>query len=87
MPIGTTSGNMFIRSLRMNAGTNLCSSGHDCPDILELDGGDFAIIGTDITAAAAGKLPHGSGCGPDERVVRIPRKLLVDVRAEIPVRA
>lgn len=76
---------MFIRSLRVNSESNLCSSGHNCPDILELEGGDFAVIGTDITEAATGKLPQGSGCGPSERVIRVPRKLLIDARAEIPV--
>ena len=48
-----------------------------CPDILEMENGDFAIIGSDITAEAAGKLPPTVGCGPDERIIRIPRKTLV----------
>jgi WD40 repeat protein len=47
-----------------------------CPDIWELDGGDFAVIGADITNLA-GALPPSAGCGPDERMVRIPRKTLV----------
>lgn len=55
-----------------------------CPDILELEGGDFAIIGSDITTEVAGKLPPTVGCGPDERVVRIPRKTLVLARQDIP---
>lgn len=54
-----------------------------CPDILELDNGDFAIIGADITAAA-GELPPSAGCGPDERIVRIPRKTLVLAKTDIP---
>ena len=61
-----------------------CSGGYNCPDILEMDCGDFAVIGADITEAAQGQLPPGSGCGPDERVVRIPRRLLVAARADIP---
>jgi hypothetical protein len=56
-----------------------------CPDIWELDSGDFAVIGTDITAAA-GNLPPSAGCGPDERMVRIPRKTLVSAKADIPDR-
>ena len=54
-----------------------------CPDIFELDNGDFAIIGADITDAAA-KLPPSAGCGPDERIVRIPRKTLVLAKMDIP---
>lgn len=55
-----------------------------CPDIFELETGDFAIIGIDITDAAKLKLPPTAGCGPDERIVFIPRKLLVQVKPDIP---
>ena len=55
-----------------------------CPDILELDNGDFAIIGCDITASAAGILPASAGCGPDEKIVRIPRGTLVLAKRDIP---
>lgn len=68
---------MFIRRLGIERGApQACASGRSCPDILELADGDFAIIGRDITQHA-GELPVGSGCGPDERMVRIPRALLV----------
>ena len=77
---------MFIRRLGMNhaAGSLPCASGQACPDILELETGDFAVIGADITANAD-QLPPGSGCGPGERMVRVPRALLVRARADIPV--
>lgn len=55
-----------------------------CPDILELSTGDFAVIGIDITASAIPELPATVGCGPDERVVWIPRKTLVQARPDIP---
>ena len=35
---------------------------HGCPDIWELDNGDFAVIGADITAVV-GLLPPSAGCG------------------------
>lgn len=57
-----------------------------CPDIWELENGDFAVIGADITAAA-GQLPPSASCGPDERMVRIPRKTLVLAKHDIPDRA
>ena len=46
--------------------------------------GDFAVIGIDITNAARPKLPPTAGCGPDERIIRIPRNLLVEVKPDIP---
>jgi hypothetical protein len=55
-----------------------------CPDVLELENGDFAVIGIDITNQAMGHLPPTVGCGPDERIVRIPRKTLVLAKADIP---
>ena len=60
------------------------SSLKGCPDILELEDGDFAIIGVDITETALGKLRFGAGCGPDERIIRIPRKTLVLAKSDIP---
>jgi hypothetical protein len=57
-----------------------------CPDIWELDNGDFAVIGADITDAALPKLPPRAGCGLDERIVRLPRNLLVNARRDIPDR-
>lgn len=56
----------------------------NCPDIFELGDGDFAIIGIDITSAARPQLPPSASCGPDERIVRIPRNLLVNAKADIP---
>ena len=55
-----------------------------CPDIWELENGDFAVIGIDITDVAAPKLPPTAGCGPDERIVRLPRNLLVKAKSDIP---
>jgi hypothetical protein len=55
-----------------------------CPDIWQLADGDFAVIGIDITDAAASKLPPTAGCGPDERIVRLPRNLLVNAKRDIP---
>jgi hypothetical protein len=83
--IVTVDGAMTIlRRLGAPASAPLCSGGHNCPELLELDSGDFAVIGTDITEEAARSLPAGSGCGPQERMVQIPRALLVRARSEIP---
>jgi hypothetical protein len=60
-----------------------CAGCHACPDIWELDDGDFAIIGSDMTHEAA-RLPPDAGCAPHERIVRIPRRLLVNAKRDIP---
>lgn len=54
-----------------------------CPDIWELENGDFAVIGTDITFEAD-NLPPTASCGSDEKIIRIPRKTLVLAKEDIP---
>lgn len=77
---------MFLRRLGPDPHANgaTTSSLEGCPDILELENGDFAIIGVDITELAGKRLPFGAGCGPDERIVRIPRSILVNAKPDIP---
>ena len=65
-----------------NGATTVAVNG--CPDIFELESGDFAIIGSDITEISAKHLPSSASCGPDERIVRIPRKTLVLAKQDIP---
>ena len=76
---------MFLKRLGPDPHANGAQSAgcSGCPDIFELENGDFAIIGADITAAA-GQLPPSAGCGPDERIVRIPRKTLLLAKRDIP---
>lgn len=57
-----------------------------CPDIWELADGDFALIGIDITMEAMPLLPATAGCGQDERIVRVPRRILVGAKGDIPAR-
>lgn len=68
------------------ASESQCVGCDGCPDIWELESGDFAVIGMDITASAKSKLPSTASCGPDERVVLLPRKLLVNAKRDIPDR-
>lgn len=78
---------MFLRRLGPNPHENgaKTSALKGCPDIFELASGDFAIIGSDITNVA-NQLPPDASCGPEERIVRIPRKTLVLARPDIPDR-
>src|SRR5262245_46966053 len=77
---------MFLRSLlhsSPNAAALPCSGGHGCPDILEMESGDFAVIGTDITATARPHLPQGSRCGTEERIIRLPRAILAATKTQL----
>lgn len=60
------------------------SGSPSCPDIWELDNGDVAIIGRDLTAAHTGRLPAGVSIGADERLVVIPGNMLVAAKSDIP---
>ena len=75
---------MFLRRLGENEGRR-CESGHHCPQLLELEDRDFAVVGLDITEEAAKAMPPGPGVGPKERVIRIPRQVLISARADIPL--
>ena len=78
---------VFLRRLGPDPHANgaQTSSGSGCPDIIALADGDFAVIGVDITDASQGRLPVTVGCGPDERIVKIPRSTLVRAKPDIPV--
>ena len=54
-----------------------------CPDLWELEDGDIAVIGIDITGVCASKLPATAGCGPDERIVRLPRGVILAAKSDI----
>jgi hypothetical protein len=75
---------MILRKLGPQSDAIRCAGGRTCPDLFELKTGDFAIIGTDITAVGIAWLPPGSGCGPSERIVSVPRRTLVLARPDIP---
>jgi hypothetical protein len=54
------------------------------PDVVELDDGDFAIVGWDITDNIDLSLLSGVHRAPGERIVRVDRNVLVNARRDIP---
>jgi len=78
----------FIRRLGLDPHASGAKSagGEGCPDIWELEDGDFAIIGIDMTDSAIAQLPATAGCGADERIVRLPRNVLMNAKRDIPDR-
>jgi len=79
---------MILRRLgpHPHADGALSKGAKGCPDMFELETGDFAIIGQDATEQLMKTLPPDASCGPDERIVVIPRKTLVLAKSDIPDR-
>jgi hypothetical protein len=75
----------FSRRLGKSA-HELGTTGGDvsCPELWELDNGDVAVIGTELTAAYTGRLPAGVSIDPGERLVVIPRSTIISAKADIP---
>ncbi|GII93119.1 hypothetical protein [Sinosporangium siamense] len=59
------------------------NDGPTCPDIWELDNGDIAIIGRDLTTNYTSRLPAGVKVGLDERLVVIPGVMLKAAKPDI----
>jgi hypothetical protein len=76
---------LFVRRFGKSAAELGNSDGEeDCPDIWQLDNGDIAVIGRDLTSAYASRLPEGVVVGADERLVVIPGNMLRAAKADIP---
>jgi hypothetical protein len=46
-----------------------------CPDVWQLDNGDYAVIGIHVDAQVEKPLPPTASCGPDETIVMVPKKI------------
>ncbi|MFD9815418.1 hypothetical protein [Streptomyces sp. NPDC059080] len=60
------------------------NGGPECPDIWELKNGDIAVIGRDLTTSLGARLPDGVSISSDERLVVIPRSMLIAAKGAIP---
>ncbi len=75
----------FLRRLGKSAHELEITGGNaSCPEIWELDNGDIAIIGTELTASYSGRLPDGVKVDPGESLVVIPRATIASAKADIP---
>lgn len=75
----------FCRRLGKSA-HELGTTGGDasCPELWELDNGDIAIIGTELTSVYRHRLPPGVSIDRGEGLVVIPRSTIVSAKADIP---
>jgi hypothetical protein len=55
-----------------------------CPDIWELSNGDIAVIGRNLSEAYTGRLPEDVSLAEDERLVVIPRAMIIAAKKDIP---
>ncbi|WP_214415277.1 hypothetical protein [Sphaerisporangium fuscum] len=69
------------KSMRELGGTALTDG---CPDIWEMENGDIAVVVRDVTADYRNRLPIGLTIRADERLVMIPRRLLIAAKPGIP---
>lgn len=75
----------FARRLgRPPAELGVTAEDSTCPDIWELDNGDVAVIGTELTENYSGRLPDGVRLSPGEKLVVIPRVTLAAAKPDIP---
>lgn len=74
----------FVRRLGQSvAELGDSKSTQDCPDIWELDSGDIAVIGRDLTNDLRERLPDDVRIGEDERLVVIPGNMLSAAKPDI----
>ena len=75
----------FVRRIGKSA-AELDTTGGDygCPDIWELANGDIAVIGRELTSAYESRLPESVTIAHDEKLVVIPRIMLIAAKVDIP---
>jgi hypothetical protein len=76
---------MFKRRIGpdIHGGSGSTGAAEGCPDIWELENGDIAVIGLRRTTSLLAALPAGAGCGPDEEIVVLPRRLVLGAREDL----
>jgi hypothetical protein len=55
-----------------------------CPEMWWLDNGDVAVIGAELTTSYQGRLPEGVKVDPGEKLVILPRAIVISARRGIP---
>jgi hypothetical protein len=74
----------IVRRVGTPPSTRGSTSGQTCPDIFELNDGNFAVIGADATDALNSELPVDASCADYERIVVITRETLLNAKSDIP---
>ena len=75
---------MFVRRIGPDPIPGESSGANGCPDIWELEDGNFAVIGLTSSHELASMLPENASLNPDETLVVLPRRVLVGAKNNIP---
>lgn len=59
-----------------------CTESGNCPDVFELECGNFAINGERV--AVLHNLPEDAGCSDTEQVIFVPREVLLSALRDLP---
>ena len=62
-----------VTQIKLLATAASCISEGTCPAVFELPNGDLALIGSEAPGELHDQLPAGTGVGPGERLVVVPR--------------
>ena len=77
----------IIRRLGTSPRERGCQSNATCPDVFELSDGRFAVIGTVVSSSEdldEYGLPPDAALASYERMVIVPRQVLIDAKRDIP---
>ncbi|MFF1698417.1 hypothetical protein ACFVXC_33130 [Streptomyces sp. NPDC058257] len=74
----------IVRRIGVSPQQRGSASGQSCPDVFELSDGNFAVIGTEATAALEKELPSDASRADYERIVIVSRETLVRAKGDIP---
>ncbi|WP_346742739.1 hypothetical protein [Spongiactinospora sp. TRM90649] len=74
----------FMSNREVSSGARHTGGRDDRPDIWELDIGDIAVIGRDLTFTYGDRLPADVRVAAGERVVITPRRTLIAAKPDIP---
>ena len=76
---------LFVRRLGKSAsGLGNTDERDGCPDIWELSNRDIVLVGWDVTTSFAGRIPADVKVAKDERVVVIPRSMIIAAKPGTP---
>ena len=68
---------------RLGAQLANCCNKLDCPNVFEMESGDFVVVGQHRTADIKPFLPPNAGCGPEESIVVIPRSVFLAAAKDV----
>jgi len=74
----------ILRRMGLSPRARGSATEYTCPDLFELEDGNFAVIGTDRTDELRHHLPADAGVATYERIVIISRETLMEARKDLP---